>query len=135
MALSEHLENMNNSTFIFISGLKFHAPVGVLEQEKVVGNDIIVDLRIGYPFSEALQNDNLDNTLNYAEVYNLIKKDVHTPVSLLERLAGKIASDLQKTYPKITSLDIRITKKNPPMGADCEGAGVEIHLINTKTEE
>lgn len=126
---------MSNNTFIFLRGLQFHAPVGVLEQEKVVGNDIVVDIRIGYPFSKAMQNDNLDYTLNYAEVYNIIKRDVSVPVALLERLAGKIASDLQESFPDIKSLDIRITKKNPPMGADCDGAGVEIHLINTKTQE
>lgn len=126
---------MSNNTFIFLRGLQFHAPVGVLEQEKVVGNDIVVDIRIGYPFSKAMQNDNLDYTLNYAEVYNIIKRDVSVPVALLERLAGKIAADLQESFPDIKSLDIRITKKNPPMGADCDGAGVEIHLINTKTQE
>ena len=32
-------------------------------------------------------------------------------------------------FPNVTSLDLTITKLNPPFGADCEGAGVEIHVV------
>lgn len=126
---------MNKSTFVFLRGMRFHSPVGVLEQEKSVGNDIIVDLRIGYPFDKSMQDDDLSGTINYACVYDAVKEEAAQPVNLLERLGGKIASRLQKDFPLITSIDMRITKKNPPMGADCDGAGVEIHLINSKTEE
>lgn len=124
---------MSNNTFIFLRGLRFHSPVGVLGQEKIVGNDIVVDIRIGYPFSQALSSDDVADTLNYAEVYEIIKQEVSQSVNLLERLAGKISDKLWQTYPEIASIDLRITKSNPPMGADGDGAGVEIHLINTKT--
>lgn len=124
---------MSNNTFIFLRGLRFHSPVGVLGQEKIVGNDIVVDIRIGYPFSQALSSDDVADTLNYAEVYEIIKQEASQPVNLLERLAGKISDRLWQTYPEIASIDLRITKSNPPMGADVDGAGVEIHLINTKT--
>lgn len=122
------------STYILLRGLRFHAPVGVMEQEREVGNDIVVDLRIGYPFGRSMTTDDVADTLNYADVYAIVSREVEQPVGLLERLAGKIAECLTKTYPGITSIDMTITKVNPPMGADCEGAAVEIHLINTKTE-
>lgn len=122
-----------NSHMIFIRDLRFHSPVGVLDQERVVGNDIKVDLRLGYPFAKAMESDDVADTLNYAEVYELIRKIVSEPVKLLERLAGKISERLLEEYPNITSIDLSITKLNPPMGADCGGAGVEIHLINPKT--
>lgn len=122
------------STFILLRGLRFHAPVGVMEQERKVGNDIVVDLRIGYPLERAMKTGDVADTLNYADVFAIVSREVERPVGLLERLAGKIAVCLAKTYPGITSIDMTITKVNPPMGADCEGAAVEIHLINTKTE-
>ena len=34
---------------------------------------------------------------------------------------------IEKTFPEVTSIDLKLTKLNPPMGADCDGAGVEIH--------
>ena len=47
-------------------------------------------------------------------------------------IAGNVAQALLEEWPEITSIDLRIIKRNPPMGADCDGAGVEIHLINDK---
>jgi dihydroneopterin aldolase len=55
------------------------------------------------------------------------------PSNLLEHVAGRIAKAVMAAYPEILSVDIKLTKTNPPMGADCKGAGVEIHLINDKT--
>ena len=52
---------------------------------------------------------------------------------LLEFVAGEIAHELITAYPQIEAIDVKITKLNPPMGADCDGAGVELHLINDKT--
>lgn len=126
---------MNSTTFVCLKGLRFHAPVGVLDLEKIVGNDILVDLKIGYPFSRAMKSDDVADTLNYAEVYTAVREEVAEPVNLLERLAGKIADRLLSDFPLITSIDMRITKENPPMGLDGAGAIIEIHLINPKTGE
>ena len=103
--------------------------------EKTVGNDILVDLKIGYPFSCAMKSDDVADTLNYAEVFETVREEVAEPVNLLERLAGKIADRLLSDFPLITSIDMSITKENPPMGIDGAGAGIEIHLINPKTGE
>lgn len=119
---------------IFLRGLRFHCPIGVLEQERKVGNDVSIDVTIDYPLEKALRSDDVDDTLNYAAVFDIIRQEAMKPAKLLERLAGRIAESLVNAYPTIISLTIRITKLNPPMGADSEGAGVEIHLINTKTE-
>lgn len=126
--------NSKSVCFILLKGLRFHAPVGVMSQETTVGNDISIDLRIGYPFQRAMSSDNLDDSLNYAQVYDIVAGEVREPVGMLERLAGKVTDKLFEVHPEITSIDIRIIKENPPMGADADGAGVEIHLINEKTE-
>ena len=34
------------------------------------------------------------------------------------------------SFPEVTSVDLELTKLNPPMGADCEGATVEVHFNN-----
>lgn len=119
-------------TYIRIDNLQLHCPIGVLEQEQVIGNDFNIDLRIGYDFSRAMETDDVCDTLNYAEVYERVRETLSQPVALVEKAAGNVACDLLTTWPSITSLDLRIIKRNPPMGADCDGAGVEIHLINDK---
>lgn len=125
---------MGNKYYVVLKGLRFQAPIGVLEQEQVTGNDITIDLRIGYPMAKAMESDDVADTLNYADVYNIVKQEATRKNKLLERLTGKIADRLTRKYPEISSIDMAITKLNPPMGGDTDGAGVEIHLINTKTE-
>lgn len=114
------------SGYVCLKSLRFKAYHGVLPQERVVGNDYVLDLRIGYPLEQAIQSDGVEDTLNYAEVFSLVREEMKKPSALLEHVAGRIADVLQQTFPKITSIDLKLTKVNPPMGADCDGAGVEI---------
>lgn len=118
---------------IFLRNVRFHAFHGVLEQEKEVGNDYLVNLTLTYDFSSAMQTDKLDGTINYAEVYELLKREMQIPSQLLEHLAGRIGNRLFAAYPSIEKLQLSITKVNPPMGADSDGAGVEVILRNDKT--
>jgi dihydroneopterin aldolase len=122
------------SGYIFLKDLRFHAFHGVMPQERKVGGDFLVSLRMGYDISKAMRTDEVSDTLNYAEVYALVRKEMEQPSALLERVAGRIAEALFASDPKILSIDLWLTKVNPPMGADCQGAGVELHLINDKTK-
>lgn len=113
--------------------MRFHAFHGVLPQERVVGNDYVVDVTINYDFSHAMETDELDDTINYASVYLLVKEEMEKPSKLLEHLVGRIGNSLMERYPSITDVSVSVTKQNPPFGADCEGAGVQVHLMNHKT--
>lgn len=121
------------SSYILLENVKFYAFHGVLPQERKVGNDYQVSLRIGYDISRAMVSDDVNDTLNYAEVYQLLSQEMSVPSALLERVAGRIGDRLFRKFPAILSIDLTIIKVNPPMGADSEGAGVEVHLINDKT--
>jgi len=123
------------TSYITLNDVRFHAFHGVLPQETAVGADFVENLRLGYDISRAMQTDDVGDTLNYAEVYELVKHQMDVPSKLLEHVAGRIVDAVRKAYPAITSIDLELTKLNPPMGADCRGAGVEIHLINDKTDK
>lgn len=122
------------SSYIYLKEVRFHAAHGVMAQEQAVGADFLVSLRIGYDFSKAMQTDDVRDTLNYAEVCQLVKREMGQTSALLEHVAGRIANALTQRYSMLESIDLSLTKVNPPMGADCEGAGVELHLINDKTK-
>ena len=122
------------STYILLQGLQYHAFIGVGEQEQVVGNDYVLDLRLGYPFAEAMESDVVDDTLNYADVFNVVSEVMKQPSKLLEAAAGKIVKELCARYKRLESIDLKLVKRNPPMGADCDSTGVELHLINDKTK-
>ncbi len=122
-----------SSSYICLDNLRFHAYHGVLPQERTVGNDYTVSARIKYDISSAMVTDEVEDTLNYAEVFQVISQEMSVPSSLIERVAGRIGDRLFRRFPTIEEMELRIMKMNPPMGADCEGAGVEVHLINNKT--
>ena len=122
-----------DNSYIYLSHLRFHAYHGVLPQERAVGNDYLLDLRIKYDVANAMKSDNVNDTLNYAEVYKLICQEMMVPSNLIERVAYRIADRIARRFIVVEAIDIKLTKLNPPMEADCEGAGVELHLINDKT--
>jgi dihydroneopterin aldolase len=122
-----------SSSYISLNRLRFHARHGVLPQERATGGEFIVSVRAKYLFDKALESDNVDDTINYAEIFEIINKEMLTPSCLLEHLAGRIGRSIFNRMPMIESLDITVEKTNPPMGADSDGAAVELHLINDKT--
>lgn len=122
-----------NESYIYLDDLRFHAFHGVMPQERLTGNDYTIDIKIGYDVSLAMMSDNVDDTLNYAEVYKIVDQEMGVPSQLLERVAYRIGDRLSRKFISITSINIKLTKLNPPFGADCKGAGVELHLINDKT--
>ena len=99
----------------------------------MTGGEFIVSIRAKYLFGKALQSDNVADTLNYAEIYEIINKEMQTPSCLLEHVAGRIGKSILDNMPMIEALDVILEKTNPPMGADIESAAVELHLINDKT--
>ena len=122
------------SSYISLRNVRFHAFHGVMPQERRVGADFLGNLRAGYPLEKAMQTDEVSDTLNYAALYAVVKAEMMQPSNLLEHVAGRIADAIVGHFPQVTSIDLELTKQNPPMGADCDGASVEIHLINDKTE-
>ena len=121
--------------YILLRDLRFHAFHGVLPQERLVGGNFVVDLRVGYPLAQAMTSDRVDDTLNYASLYALVEREMQQPSSLLEHVAGRIAQAIAKTFPEALSIDLTLTKQNPPMGADCDGAGIEMSVTNHSTND
>lgn len=120
------------SSYIFLRNLRFHAFHGMLPQECITGNDYLVNVRIKFPLSDVFQTDSIADTISYADAYECIRREMEKPSQLLEHVAGRIGKCLIDSYPVIEEVDIEIMKINPPMGADCDGAGVELHLTNGK---
>lgn len=121
---------MNTKSSIFINNLRLYAFHGVLPQERVVGGDYSVDLRVHYNISRAIETDRLEDTISYADLCALIQREMAQPSALLEHVAGRMAQAIIRAYPQVEKIWIRITKQNPPMSADCDGAGVEIEIEN-----
>ena len=105
---------------IELRGLTFHAYHGVLPEERSMGNTFVVDLALKTDISQAICSDNLDDTINYAAVYDVVKREMDIPSQLLEHVCGRIAMALLDTFSALLRVHVCVTKKNPPI----EGAGI-----------
>lgn len=111
---------------IEIEGLKLFARHGVFEEERVNGNTFSINVSLVYPFDNALDSDDLYDTLDYAEAVEIIHREMDIPSRLLEHVAGRIHKALVAAFPGIISGSIKITKLNPPIPADIAGTAVKI---------
>ena len=111
---------------IFLHDIHIHAFHGVAPQERKVGNDFRINIKLYFDMMKACNSDNLANTISYADVYEVIKEEMMKPSSLLENVCGRIIEELFDKFDRVKEIEISLAKRNPPMNADIEEAGVEI---------
>ncbi len=111
---------------ILLPQMRFYAYHGVLPQEQQVGAYFYVNLEIRTDVTHAFETDELKDTISYADIHEAVREEMAVSSRLLEHVAGRIAHRLYRDFPTIEGLKIELYKQNPPMGADCERAGVSI---------
>ena len=104
---------------IELRGLTFFAYHGVLPEERQKGNTFVVDLTLEADITRAVCTDELSDTINYAEAYEVARLEMSVPSLLLEHVCGRIASALLDAFSALQRVRVCVTKKNPPI----EGAG------------
>ena len=120
------LKNLKTQMKIILDSVRIYAFHGVMPQENKIGAYFTVSAELETDFSQAMATDELEGTVSYANVFDVIKKEMATPSKLLEHVGGRIITTLFRSFPTVTKIKLRIIKENPPMGADCKGAGIEI---------
>ncbi len=116
------------TSYILLENIRFFAYHGVVPQETTVGNEFIVSLRLKTDITRAIESDDVADTVNYAEIHQAVKEEMDIPSKLLEHVAGRIVLRLFNDFPAVECIDLKLSKRNPPMGADIETAGVEVHV-------
>lgn len=112
---------------MILSKIEFFGRHGLLSEENRLGQKYVVDVELYLDLSPAGVADYLELTINYDDLYEVIKKIVEgPPVALVEALAENIASALLDSYSRISEVTIRVTKPNPPVAIHFSGFAVEI---------
>jgi len=113
-------------TSIKLSDIRFFAYHGVLEQERKAGNNYVVNIHLNADLSLACESDNVEDTINYALVYDIVEKEMKKPSYLLEHVAMRIFKSIKSTFPQILSIEVRLAKSNPPVRGEIKCAEVII---------
>ena len=109
---------------IELKDMKFYAYHGVSPQETMVGNTFVVNLILMASLEKAVISDNLCDTINYAEIFAVVKQEMDIPSKLLEHAAGRIMNALKVKFPQLSEIEIKLSKLNPPFGGDLHSASI-----------
>jgi len=110
-----------------INKMQFYGYHGVFPEETKLGQRFIVDLLVETDLKKAGVTDDLDESINYGELFHDCKEIVEgKPFKLIESVAEKIAKRLLGKYEKIQSCTVRIIKPDPPIQGHYESVAVEI---------
>ena len=115
-----------NIGIIELEGMEFKAYHGCLPHEKVRGNNFTVDFRGELDLSAAAESDNLDDTLNYADIYDIVSEEMSIPSELLENVAGRIVQAIAARFPQVESFSGRISKSRPPVDGTVQWSRVTL---------
>ena len=95
---------------IYLNDLIFNGFHGVYPAEKKIGNTFKLDLRIQLtPTTKTI--DQLEQTIDYVQVYALIQKIMAVPTPLLETIVTNIADQILAAHPMAEFVYVKITKQ------------------------
>lgn len=111
---------------IILEEIKIYAFHGVLPQERILGTYYVVNAEIETDLWKAASSDDLKDTINYAEIHEIILREMAIPSDLLEHVAGRIIQKISNQYPQVSEIKIKITKTQPPMRGEMKGVSIEL---------
>lgn len=114
------------SYIIELQDIHLYAHHGVLEQERSIGAWFTIDIKLHLNNSNCAASDNIESTVSYANVYDVIKEEMNTPSQLLENVCHRIISTLFHHFTLVEAIEISLRKDTPPMGGDRLSAAVTI---------
>ena len=111
---------------IAIEGMEFYSYHGHFEEEAVIGTKFNLDLYLETDTSKAELSDNLDETVNYLAVYQVVKEQMETSSYLIEHVARRILDAVMDAFPAIDSVELKFRKMNPPLGGQMESVSITL---------
>ncbi|WP_144283046.1 dihydroneopterin aldolase [Chryseobacterium echinoideorum] len=111
---------------IYLEDVKVYAYHGVLPEENIIGTYYILNLEIHTDLWIAAESDDLNDTISYAEINEIIHEEMKINSKLLEHVAGRIIAKIREKFDQISYIKLKITKTSPPMKGEMKGASIEL---------
>lgn len=115
MMIEIHLENM-----------EFFAYHGCIKEEQIIGNKFTVDLSYKFDGLDAAISDDINKTIDYQEIYNLVAEVIKTNSKLIENLAYRISQKVHQAFPNIKEIKVKVSKINPPLSGKIHSVSATI---------
>lgn len=103
---------------------------GLYAEEKVLGNDFVIDVSVDYRPSK-YPITKIKDTIDYVELYDLVKKRMSIATPLLETVASEMALAILAQFSLSETVTIAIKKLHPPITGFQGSTGVSL-IIHRK---
>ena len=113
---------------ISVEQMEFYAYHGCFKEEQIIGTRFLVDLYLETDTEKAEKSDDLTDTVNYQEVYLLVKKEMEIKSKLLEHVGRRILNSVKQRFPQITTASLKISKMNPPLGGKMKNVSLTMRV-------
>ena len=109
---------------IILKNIRLHSNHGCLEEEKLIGSDYIVNLKVWTSLEASSISDSLNDTTDYVSLNRIIKKEMKKRSKLLERVGARILDSIFFEHKNILKAKVKVAKVNPPIGGDVESVSI-----------
>ena len=117
---------MTDELSVAVEGIALRGRCGVTDEERAVGQTLVVDVRLTPRSKKAAMTDDLDDAVDYGRVVDLVREVVEgAEFRLLERLATVITDRLWEAFP-LAGLKVAVAKPAPPVAVPVDAARVEV---------
>jgi dihydroneopterin aldolase len=110
--------------YIELKQLRFLAYHGLYAEERKTGNEFEINLSVAYKPASGIITG-ISDTVNYSELYSLLKTEMQKPRHLLETFLMEVSEIIHLAFPQIKKIQISITKLHVPIAKFTGTAGVK----------
>jgi dihydroneopterin aldolase len=111
---------------IILENLQFYAYHGFYDYESKIGGEFVVNLEVELDFQSQIEEDNIEGTINYENLYAIVKEEMGERSKLLEHVAYRIKDKIQNQFALTKGIKVNIQKMNPPIQGRIGSVGVEV---------
>ena len=111
---------------IELKGIRCYGRHGCLPEEKTIGQEYVVNVLIMTDFTEAVNSDELQDTIDYCEVYAIVKKHMDRRKKLIEAVGHMIAQEIRNNWDSILSCSVEVIKPRPPINGEVQEVSISV---------
>ena len=111
---------------IEVNGIQLYAYHGCLPEEALIGGHYIVDIALLTDFQSAAETDELDQTVDYVAINQIVKEEMAIRSKLIEHVGERMNLRIRKELRGIHQLRVKITKLTPPINGDVKNVAIII---------
>jgi len=113
---------------ISLNGAEFFAFHGFYPEEQKLGSKFIVDVDVSIQPTGNLKEDDLNNTVDYEQLYEIVAEEMVNTRKLIETVAQSIADGVKERYPLSSSVRVSLKKLNPPLRGKVDYSSIVITI-------